>query len=222
MGKGLSTYLAPLRKRLLLKVEASILCRSPEQGIWRLMREQGWANQLLPHPTPGAQDWRLQRVGPVWPPSMGGECSNGDMRGLGLSPYQEATEGPSAGALVQVGRLCRHSALSPIHPRRRPPCSSASALTKALGAQGSLGTGKSSKVAASSRAVPKGTEVNFHGQSVLLACKVFLAKAAPELMVCRLPAGPKGRLDYSGPGHSLLGGGAHSGWDPWNRERGGP
>lgn len=70
------------------------------------MREQGWANQLLPHPTPGAQDWRLQRVGPVWPPSMGGECSNGDMRGLGLSPYQEATEGPSAGALVQVGRLC--------------------------------------------------------------------------------------------------------------------
>lgn len=36
---------------------------------------------------------------------MGGECSNVGTGGLGLSPQQEAVEGPSAGTLAQAGSL---------------------------------------------------------------------------------------------------------------------
>lgn len=156
MGKGLSTYLAPLRKRLLLRVEASILCRSPEQGIWRPMREQGWANQLLPHPTPGAQDWRLQRVGPVWPPSMGGECSNGDMRGLGLSPLQEATEGPSAGALVQVGRLWQALCPQPYTPKKAPSMLLSLCFDKGTGGSGLSGDREKLKSSCFFQSCPQG------------------------------------------------------------------
>lgn len=107
VGNGLSTYLAPL-KCLLLGAEVSILWSSPQlQGLWRPMgsAQAGWADQPLPHPTPGTQDWRLAEGGASVATSMGGECSNVGAGGLGLSPQQEAVEGPSAGTLVQAGRL---------------------------------------------------------------------------------------------------------------------
>lgn len=53
----------------------------------------------LPHPTAGTQDWRLQRVGPVWPHHRGGGRSVAE-EGLLLSLRQEAAKVSMAWALV--------------------------------------------------------------------------------------------------------------------------
>lgn len=166
MGKGLSTYLAPRKKCLLLGAEVSILCSSPQlQGLWRPMgsAQAGWADRPLPHPTPGTQDWRLAEGGASVATSLGGECSSVGAGGLGLSPQQEAVEGPSAGTLVQAGGLWQqlHTERGVLHALRPP-------------LKGSEGSGLSGdrdklKAAASSGAAPKRTEVDFHGHSVLLA-----------------------------------------------------
>lgn len=59
-------------------------------------------------------------MGPVGPPSMGGECSNVGARGLGLSPQQEAGEGPFAGAPVQ-GETIIGTLPSALHTQERHP-----------------------------------------------------------------------------------------------------
>lgn len=52
--------------------------------------------------------------------SMGGECSNVGAGRLGLSPQQEAVEGPSAGTPVQAGRLWQSLCPQPYTPRHTP------------------------------------------------------------------------------------------------------
>lgn len=60
--------MAPLTTRLLLRAEVNILCSSLQQGALEACGEhRGGPHWPLPHPTPGAQDWRLQRVGLAWP-----------------------------------------------------------------------------------------------------------------------------------------------------------
>lgn len=53
----------------------------------------------LPHPTVGAQDWRLQGVGPVWPHHRGGGRSVAE-EGLFFSLRQETAKVSLAWALV--------------------------------------------------------------------------------------------------------------------------
>ena len=83
-------------------------------------KRRGGPTELLPRPTPGTQDWRLPREGQAWPRGRGGGCGSVGASGPGLSSEQEAAEGPTAWALVQMGRPGRHPALSPAHQRKAP------------------------------------------------------------------------------------------------------
>lgn len=88
--------------------------------------------------------------------SMGGECSHVGAGGLGLSPQQEAAEGPSAGTLVQAGRLWQSPCPQPCTPRQASSKLFGLHL-KAVRARGLSGDRDKLQVAASSGAAPKRT-----------------------------------------------------------------
>lgn len=123
---------------------------------------QGWAAGPLPHPTPGTQDWRLQREGPAWPHSRGGGCSNVGAEHLVLAHNRKQMKDLLPG-------LCREAwpapALSAAYPGKAPSVPLSLCFDRA--SADSPGRGSSCFF----QCGPQGKEVDFHGQSVPLACK---------------------------------------------------
>ena len=169
-GWGLSTYLAPRRKRFLLGAEASILCSPLQQGLWSPSAVgNAGVGQPAASPSYSRHSGLVAAEGGARVATQHGRriqpCG---CEGTGSEPTTGRSGRASVWAPVHPGGSGWHSALRPAHPRKALSMPLGSALTKALGAWDCLGTGTRSKAAASSGGAPKGMEVGLHGQSVLL------------------------------------------------------
>lgn len=169
VGKGLSTYLAPWRKQHLLRFEASILyplLLPIAGGPQRPMGSAGVGRT-------GCFPILLQalRIGGCRGRGQRGHTAGEEdavmwvQEDLVLAHNRKQLKGLLPGLWCRRGSLAG-TVSSALHTRERhPPCPPASAVTKALEPLWAQGA------AASSGAAPEGTELDFHGQSILFACK---------------------------------------------------
>lgn len=97
MGRGFSTYLAPLKKRLLLRVQASILYSYLRPG--GLVGSAGVGRRAASPSYSRHSGLEAAEGGASVATQQGRRVQQCGCRALGLSSQQEADEGPAAWAL---------------------------------------------------------------------------------------------------------------------------